>query len=141
MPKKLFRTVNNRVMSGVCSGFGLYFNIDAVLVRFIWILLTIFEPFVGLLAYFVCAIAIPDENNISVDYTISDYDNKRRDNYNKENAKNNDSKSLGLVLVGIGSVLLLKKVFDYFNLINIFELWPLLLIFAGLYVLLRKKDK
>lgn len=42
--KKLYRDVNNRIIGGVCSGLGAYFNIDPLLIR----LLTVISLFVGL---------------------------------------------------------------------------------------------
>lgn len=40
-PKKLFRDTDNKVLGGVCSGLGVYFNIDRVLVRIIFLVLLI----------------------------------------------------------------------------------------------------
>lgn len=39
--KRLFRDPENAVLGGVCSGIGAYFNIDPVIVRLIFILLTL----------------------------------------------------------------------------------------------------
>lgn len=40
-PKRLFRDRDKRVLGGVCSGLGAYFNTDAVLVRLAYILLAV----------------------------------------------------------------------------------------------------
>lgn len=40
-PKRLFRDRDRRVLGGVCSGIGAYFDIDAVLVRLAYIILTV----------------------------------------------------------------------------------------------------
>lgn len=39
MEKKLYRNPNNRLLGGVCSGLGQYFDIDITLVRLAWIVL------------------------------------------------------------------------------------------------------
>jgi Putative stress-responsive transcriptional regulator len=38
--KKLYRSRENKVLAGVCGGIGEYFEIDPVIVRLIWIVLT-----------------------------------------------------------------------------------------------------
>ncbi|MDR1800390.1 MAG: PspC domain-containing protein [Lachnospiraceae bacterium] len=57
--KKLYRSVNNKMLCGVCGGIGEYFNIDATLVRLAAVLLGCTGT--GLLAYIVAAIIIPVE--------------------------------------------------------------------------------
>lgn len=39
--KRLFRDINNRIVAGVCSGMGAYFNVDAVWIRLVWVVLGI----------------------------------------------------------------------------------------------------
>ncbi len=58
MNKKLFRSRNDKMISGVCGGIAEYFNIDSTLVRLIWAFLVILAG-TGLLVYLVCAIVIP----------------------------------------------------------------------------------
>lgn len=38
-PRRLYRSVKNKVISGVCGGIGEYFKVDPVLIRLIWVLL------------------------------------------------------------------------------------------------------
>ncbi|MCX6307237.1 MAG: PspC domain-containing protein [Bacteroidetes bacterium] len=59
-PKRLYRSINDRVLGGVCSGLGNYFSIDPVLVRVLWAV-SFFVGGVGLLAYLVAWIIIPEE--------------------------------------------------------------------------------
>ncbi|MEM0473395.1 MAG: PspC domain-containing protein [Candidatus Aenigmatarchaeota archaeon] len=40
--KRLYRSKNEKVLGGVCAGIGEYFNVDPVIVRLLWILLTFF---------------------------------------------------------------------------------------------------
>ena len=59
--KKLYRSKKNRVFLGVCGGIGEYANIDPVVIRVFWVVLTLFTGLViGILAYFLCAIVIPE---------------------------------------------------------------------------------
>lgn len=59
-PKRLYRTRANRVLAGICSGVGVYFNIDPVIVRLLWVIFT-FAGGAGLLAYIIAWIIIPEE--------------------------------------------------------------------------------
>ena len=60
--KKLLRSKKNKVIAGVCSGIGNYFGMDPVVIRLLWVVLTIFTGlFMGLLAYIFACIIIPEE--------------------------------------------------------------------------------
>ena len=59
MEKKLYRSVKDKKLCGVCSGMAEYFSIDPTLIRLGCVLLSLFGP--GLLIYIVCAIVIPEK--------------------------------------------------------------------------------
>ena len=59
--KKLVRTLDNRMVCGVCGGIGKYFNVDSTLVRLIWVLASFAGAGSGLLVYIIAAIIIPEE--------------------------------------------------------------------------------
>lgn len=61
-PKKLYRSDDNKMLVGVCGGIGEYFDIDPVLVRLIWIFVTIFSFGLGILAYIAAAIVMPTKS-------------------------------------------------------------------------------
>ena len=58
--KKLLRSIDNRMICGVCGGIGKYFNVDPTLIRLVWVLASIFGGS-GLLVYIIAAIIIPEE--------------------------------------------------------------------------------
>ncbi len=60
-PKKLRRSTTDKLIAGVCGGFGKYFDIDPVVIRVVWALCCALLG-TGLLAYIVCAIVIPSED-------------------------------------------------------------------------------
>lgn len=60
MEKKLYRSVSERKICGVCGGVAEYFGIDPTLVRVGWIILSCLAM-AGVLAYVVCAVVIPEE--------------------------------------------------------------------------------
>ncbi|HVY72712.1 MAG TPA: PspC domain-containing protein [Candidatus Paceibacterota bacterium] len=58
-PKRLFRLEEGKVFFGVCSGLAAYFDVDATLVRILFIILTIISHGAGLLIYFLMVIFVP----------------------------------------------------------------------------------
>ncbi len=57
MNRKIYRSNQDRMLCGVCGGIGEYLNVDATIIRLVWVLLACSGT--GLLAYFVAAIIIP----------------------------------------------------------------------------------
>ncbi len=65
MEKKLTRSVDDKMIGGVCGGLGKYFNIDPTLVRVGWAILTLITNIVpGVIAYIVMLIVVPQESNV-----------------------------------------------------------------------------
>ncbi|BBM40117.1 hypothetical protein JCM16776_0330 [Leptotrichia shahii] len=62
MKKKLYKSVKDRKLTGVCRGIAEYFDIDSSIVRIVWLVL-IFCAGTGLLAYIICAIVLDDNTN------------------------------------------------------------------------------
>ena len=58
--KKLTRSRTDRKLCGVCAGIAEYFEIDPTLVRLGWVILSLVAGS-GVVAYFVCALVIPEE--------------------------------------------------------------------------------
>lgn len=58
--KKLYRSKSDRKLAGVCGGLAEYLNIDPTVIRVIWAITSLFV-FVGIIAYVVCAVIIPEE--------------------------------------------------------------------------------
>lgn len=59
LKRKLFRDTDNEVIGGVCSGIAKYFEIDAVVVRVLFIFFSLFL-FSGILVYIILLIIIPE---------------------------------------------------------------------------------
>ncbi|HIT54340.1 MAG TPA: PspC domain-containing protein [Candidatus Fimivicinus intestinavium] len=60
--KKLYRSRNDKMVSGVCAGLANFLNIDPTLVRVIYAVLAVFTAVVPcLVLYIVLAIVIPQE--------------------------------------------------------------------------------
>ena len=69
MNKKLYRSKNDVKISGVCGGIAEYFGTDATIIRLIWVLCSLFNFFIGIVAYVACVFIVPvDPGCIDVDY-------------------------------------------------------------------------
>ena len=58
--KRLYRSRHERVFGGVCGGIGEYLNVDPVVVRLIWVVLTLLTMFMGIIVYLIAWIIIPE---------------------------------------------------------------------------------
>ena len=86
MEKRLYKSVKDRKIFGVCGGRGEYFNIDLMVVRLGFVMLVLAFG-TGVLAYIVCGLVMSDDpepfqdrrNYDNNGYSGSDYVN--RDEY------------------------------------------------------------
>lgn len=65
-PAQLYRSRHNRRIAGVCGGLAAYFGIDAVLLRALFVLISLTGG-TGIIIYFLLAIIIPEEPPLSYD--------------------------------------------------------------------------
>jgi phage shock protein C len=59
---RLSRPMSEAKIAGVCAGFARYFGLDVVLVRVLWVVVTVFPlPFFGVVSYIVAWIVMPKD--------------------------------------------------------------------------------
>ena len=61
MTRKLYRSRTDKKLLGVLGGFAKYFNIDATILRIIYVLLALFAIGSPILIYLIAALIIPEE--------------------------------------------------------------------------------
>lgn len=59
IPKRLYRSSDDIVIAGVCSGLATYFGVDPVFIRILFVLLAFVHGF-SILVYFILWIAVPE---------------------------------------------------------------------------------
>ncbi|MCK9410923.1 MAG: PspC domain-containing protein [Prolixibacteraceae bacterium] len=59
-PKRLMRSVKDKMIAGICGGLADYFNIDSTLVRLGFVFTVLFAG-TGILAYLIMWIIVPKE--------------------------------------------------------------------------------
>ncbi|MDV3427867.1 MAG: PspC domain-containing protein [Bacillota bacterium] len=60
MGKRLYKSRNDRKISGVCGGIAEYFDIDPTIVRIAWVLFSLAYGS-GIIAYIIFALVMPEE--------------------------------------------------------------------------------
>jgi len=135
-PKRVFRSKQDRVISGVCGGIAEYFNIDPVWIRIIAVVLAIMEG-VGIVLYVIAWIIIPENPGQKQNRNRSQsHINQTFKDFEKRPAKNKASIIIGLTLLLLGFAFLFDEIFFWFSFKYI---WPLIIIGAGVYILLKVK--
>ena len=61
MGKRLYKSRDNKMVSGVMGGIAEYFNIDATLVRILYVVFSMFSvAFPGIVVYIILVMVIPE---------------------------------------------------------------------------------
>lgn len=148
MEKKLYRSRNDRIISGVCGGVAEYFSVDTTLIRLLWVITVLFAG-TGVLAYILCIIIIPEEpmgklnkkENINSDEDIeeTEYSEMKIDE-TVEKEKMSGNTIVGLAFIFLGLMFFARKILGWFGVTYMWDLfWPAILVFMGLYLILKKK--
>jgi len=59
--KRLLRMKEGRLLGGVCGGIGNYFDVDPVVIRILWVVLTLLSVGIGVIVYIAAWILMPEE--------------------------------------------------------------------------------
>lgn len=62
--KKLYRSLDDRMLSGVCGGLGEYFKIDSTLIRLLFVTALFFSVGTMIFVYIIAAVIIPNRIEI-----------------------------------------------------------------------------
>ena len=62
--KKLYRSLSDRKVAGICGGMGEYLSCDATLVRVAWVIGTVLSAGIAILAYLALIFIVPNEDEI-----------------------------------------------------------------------------
>lgn len=60
-PKRLYRSRNDRMISGLCAGLGQYLGMDPTVIRLIFVLTGIFLFPAPILVYLIMMLVVPEE--------------------------------------------------------------------------------
>ena len=144
MKDGISRSRQNRVFGGVASGLANYLSIDAIIVRILFVV-SVFFSGIGILLYLIMWIVIPEEKFIDFNFTNMNTENKSEEPNNEDinftiPTKNNKNGQvvLGIILVLIGLFFLGVEVFSF---LNFEDLFPILIVGLGIYLVWNSKNK
>ena len=133
--KRLYRS-KDRILAGVCGGIAEYLGIDPTIVRLAWLLAT-FAGGIGLLAYVIAWIVIPEapQGTTAASGSLKEFAGKGR-----KNKEGQGSLLFGLLLIAVG-LLLLAQNLGWIPRIRFELTWPVLLIVIGVALLAKYARK
>ncbi|MCK6618270.1 MAG: PspC domain-containing protein [Cyclobacteriaceae bacterium] len=117
--KKLFRDPERKVLGGVSAGIAAYFGMDVVIVRVLFIILTVFGG-LGIVAYIVMWIALPEAKSITdkmqmqgEPVTLSNIESNIKKGSDAQRSEENvftkillfPFRLLGMLITGLGKIL------------------------------------
>ena len=106
--QRLHRSRDNRFLFGVAGGLAEYFDVDPVLVRVGWVLLTIATAGIAALAYIVMAIFTPDSTRQETMSMSESRDSVVESDLEKDPSKRHVVRNiLGVGLIVAGMIILL----------------------------------
>jgi phage shock protein C len=144
--QKLYRSETNRMIAGVCGGLAKFFNVDATLVRLVFLLL-FFLGGSGFLLYLILWIIVPQESQTTgtpqevVQANAQDMAQTARNLGQSvggssgdvaQSAARNGPLIFAVLLIFLGGWFLLQNLFH----IDLGQFWPVILIIIGLALLI-----
>ena len=58
--KRIYRSIKERKIGGVCGGLGEFLDADPTIIRLLWAIMTLLSIGVGIIAYLLAWIIIPE---------------------------------------------------------------------------------
>ena len=112
------------MVAGVAGGLAEYFDLDPVLVRLVYAVVTVLTGFLpGLFLYAVMALIVPSGSGGGREFAMG----------------GGRTAIAGVILVMVGALILLGNL-GLFGFLSWAKWWPLLLILLGAALLLRRED-
>ncbi len=127
MKKKLYRSSRGKILVGVCTGLGEYFDIDPVLIRALFIV-ALFSGGIGAMLYIVLWMIMPKEETILSATLEAEPSEQSNNDSNVFSEKHKGTVLTGLVLIGLGTFFLIREFFPMFSFKYMF---PVILIAIG----------
>ena len=129
MDRRLYRSRRDRMIAGVAGGLGEYLGIDPVIVRIIFILLALATG-TGVLLYVILWVVMPEA---PAEMTA---DGPAPVTYHRMDPRERGL-LVGGVLIALGVIFLLKEL-NLWWWLQLWRLWPLLLVGAGVLLLIDR---
>ena len=148
MNSTLKRLRKNKVFGGVCAGLAQYLNIDPIILRVVFILLTLLNG-IGLLIYVIFWIVLPLQSfeeayMINVEGSTPSGNTQTTADYITDNETLQSQKSgrsrivIGVILIGVGFIFLVDKIVPSFSFTDVV---PFIILLSGVALLIDSLRK
>ena len=137
--RQLYRSSTNRVIAGVAGGIGKYFTIDPTIIRFLFILMLFFGGS-GVILYLVLWLIMPANSlHASAHEHIQHNAQEMKDKAGQiadeiRSGRSSNGSYLGMIIIIFGLIFFLNN----FGIIDIHQLWPIILILLGVFLLFKR---
>ena len=153
MQKRLYRSRKNRMIAGVCGGLAEYFDIDPVIMRVLFVVITLGGGF-GIIGYILLWIIVPEAIIIIKSQSANTTDNEQKENSEHSEPEDINEKFdviseeeynkkhwggkvvFSVIIILIGFMWLMHNIIPG---IDFSHYWPLVLIAIGLLILLKSR--
>ncbi|MDP4116581.1 MAG: PspC domain-containing protein [Bacteroidota bacterium] len=148
MEKKLYRSNINKKVAGICGGLSDYFEMDATIIRLIFVLLAIFGGGTGVIIYIVLWIVVPrspyylpfqQEPFVTPPPAGQPDMNEAKTAQEQQPIfddaqpiKNRGSRTAGVILIVLGVIFLISHIFPFWDIII-----PLIFVSIGIGILIN----
>ena len=149
--KRLYRSRTDRVLFGVCGGLGKYFGIDPVIFRILFVIFFFIDG-VGLIAYLIMVLIIPNERGVGKDDKekgeVDEFAEKIEKSAEELASKietgefissGKSANYLGIFIIFIGLFFLARETLPLQWLFHSDVILPFAIILLGLYIVLKSK--
>ncbi len=137
MKKKLYRSSRGKILAGVCTGLGEYFEIDPVLIRALFII-ALFSGGIGIMLYVVMWIIMPKEEAVLSAPSPPHSSELSETDDSVFCEKHRSTVVTGLVLVGLGAFFLVS---EFFPMLSFKYMLPIVLIAIGTVIIFNALRK
>jgi phage shock protein C len=137
--RKLIRSQTNKILAGVCGGLGEYLGIDPTVIRVLFILLTLTGG-AGIIIYIILVFVMPIDS-VAPAHTEATHPAGSTHAHHVTPRSSERRMLFGLLLIVIGILLFLREVFPRYIDIEPYQVWAIIIILIGLYLLLRPTRK
>jgi len=151
-PKRLVRSNTDKVIGGVCGGLGEYFNIDPIIIRVLFAIITV-SGGSGFLVYLILWVVMPEKGSETksteqiVESNTKEIENKA--NQVADNVENmaKSTKShiwIGLLVIVLGVYFTLSNlgIMSWLNIGWVFStFWPVFIIILGFLIIINNKNE
>jgi phage shock protein C len=148
-PPKLHRSRKELVVAGISGGLGEYFDVDPIIFRLIFVVLT-FVNGIGVLIYVLLWITVPRESEeadldaLHIHTTIKEKMRDMESGFKGEempvtHTASKNKAFFAFALIAVGIIALVSNLFSI-NVIRFDVAWPAIIIIIGLYLIFREDN-